>query len=1538
MTMAATCSVSNAYAVDSIRYENYTETAYSESGMLALQADSSIVFKNNRIEQEGFGTVAVSAIRTDELILQSPGSIVFEGNSVALQYTPDEEWYSEYFGATTIEAASVNVKNTGSVAFADNTVAITNVGAVNVDDLLPDCHVQGALINHWSYNHPSLRMENNGQINIEGNGIVLDCAAPALTSEGWTYVSVEGGVMKGTASFENNDHTVIQGNYVSLDLSVEKFNIEQSYIQGAAYGGAFSGDIRFAGSGDIEFSDNKVQARSEWAFSSEYYHTGISGAACGGAVHGQELEFFGDGENNLRFCDNEVAHTSSMDYVGGNSFGANGGAISVLGSNWGVSSSLVIADYSSVVFSGNKALNADFQTAAGGAIYGAEHSVITITQNDEVIFEDNYAGNVAGAGNASGVGGAICGDTVSVLSNGSVLFSSNVATYRGNAILAGTLHIQNNDSVIFSGNGNGYSYSCIDANNAIFSAAGSKKIELRESLSISNLEVGTGYTDSRGVLLAQNGDVIFTGAYIEDVGIRSEQDLSRTFDVESLTLNGGSLRVEERAILTGKVFNAVADSHATLSITNAFINEAEGEYTFASGTTFSLEGKNEATLSSLTMQSGSSFDITLSDINARRAALSINGSLIMQSGVTFNLSFAEGATVYQKNALITIVDGAIDELGWSLNDVSFVAPVGYEIGTSSLYWEGNTLYVDFKTLPAYQVQVVHADSSNDITDVSSLEGDYVFRVQQDIDITVVDSPIMNQKSTWSVVADAADNPVSLSLSSESSRIFDVGCQEQLTVEGLSSFSLCGSDIEVDDTIVGLLMYVEEGAVVLKNNGVVSVSNNVVTGCAVNRVEGLIHLQDSSFTAEDNTLVEIKGNRIYASYGGYTFNNGGVFNGIVTLQGNDKVEIAGNKRGGTGIVQYGGVSHGVLNCIGNIEVNVSGNLLHNNYGDWSDVSDKNSDTYGVGGVHSGESLFRGNKQIVFSSNGVCNLIRANGNIDTQDYGGALFCAASKDASHQFYENGSIAFQGNHVTVGIDSHDSSSHHRIWAGGGAIQGSFLFERNDSVEFNNNYVNGFFYQIQDDASTRYGEARGGAIYAYDTLSLNANGKVVFANNHAQLGFVWHNPESQATATGGFVSGGAICARTLLSGDLSITNNAEVTFVNNYVAGSGDVSSVIGGAIYSEIDVSIQNNGTVLFSKNYEEKNGVYQLRSIVLSRAEAPDLVLSAAAEKSITFEDSIGYGVAYPEYETEIHENEVHINSLFEDGEGEKYAQTGDIVFTAAYTEEHLKEIKNGVAGTAEEVLNSRSSEVWGSTHVHDGRLRIEDGAIYKGHGLTAHSSVSGQSSPTVRVKDAELSHVGYELEFNAGTTLEVAGESTIRGQVNLKEGSVFKLELGAVLGLHETEGDDAASLSVSGTAMLIGTSTLNASLTLMDGATLDMDNLDAGAVTLNGALTFGGQVAIGENLLALLEDIKGQAEGMALFTGIDSLTLPQAATTSAASDRVWADSVFSNLSGNQSYSLVYKADTGTLSIVYIPEPATATLSLLALAGLAARRRRK
>ena len=57
------------------------------------------------------------------------------------------------------------------------------------------------------------------------------------------------------------------------------------------------------------------------------------------------------------------------------------------------------------------------------------------------------------------------------------------------------------------------------------------------------------------------------------------------------------------------------------------------------------------------------------------------------------------------------------------------------------------------------------------------------------------------------------------------------------------------------------------------------------------------------------------------------------------------------------------------------------------------------------------------------------------------------------------------------------------------------------------------------------------------------------------------------------------------------------------------------------------------------------------------------------------------------------------------------------------------------------------------------------------------------------------------------------------------------------------------------------------------------------------------------------------------------------------KVLASEVFTNVNDAQLYVTYQVIDNaGSLLVVHVPEPTTATLSLLALAALAARRRRK
>ncbi len=594
---------------------------------------------------------------------------------------------------------------------------------------------------------------------------------------------------------------------------------------------------------------------------------------------------------------------------------------------------------------------------------------------------------------------------------------------------------------------------------------------------------------------------------------------------------------------------------------------------------------------------------------------------------------------------------------------------------------------------------------------------------------------------------------------------------------------------------------------------------------------------------------------------------------------------------------------------------------------------------TGGAIHGESLsVTNNEEVVFFNNKSYATATSTSELSTlagEVKGGAIYASTINfnynnrvSFSSNVSSNGG-AIAANEVTMNDNAAVIFDKNTAYANGGAVNGKVSLGYNQNVTFGGNVA----------------YSNGGAINA--SVRLMGNESVTFCDNVA------------------YVCGGAI------SGLIEIANNTNLIFKNNkaYDCGgalyldksyagitlqgnstvifSDNSSSDYGGAIYSVEGVNILNNDSVLFEKNVEKSTNGYLLRSIYIAGGYDSDSTsFSAVKGGSIEFRDSIWIGW----------QAELNLNADYVDENNTSHAQTGDIILTGKYTEQHLNEIltANNVGRNAEnsEIINSRTSVVQGMTNLYGGRLRVEDGAVFQGRGLTVHD----KSDATIRVENAEMYHVKTEtdqsvtafvLEFNKGTSLEIAGNSTIRGKVNLKAGSSFKLEKGATLNLHETWGDDIVTLTVNGNVLLEGKSTLNANLILADGSILDMSLLNEGSVTLNGALTLGGQVCMGDSMISLLDELS-LGDSLTLFTGITEFVLPQL-SSEEITERVWLENVFTNIEQSQTYYFDYSEKMGSLSIVaatdivpapnpMIPEPTTATLSLLALAGLAARRRRK
>ena len=181
-------------------------------------------------------------------------------------------------------------------------------------------------------------------------------------------------------------------------------------------------------------------------------------------------------------------------------------------------------------------------------------------------------------------------------------------------------------------------------------------------------------------------------------------------------------------------------------------------------------------------------------------------------------------------------------------------------------------------------------------------------------------------------------------------------------------------------------------------------------------------------------------------------------------------------------------------------------------------------------------------------------------------------------------------------------------------------------------------------------------------------------------------------------------------------------------------------------------------------------------------------------------------------------------------------------------------------------------------------------------------------------------------------------------NLAELDLKNLEIANSLSVSAyADGSQSAAaeacISVSEIASFGTGVTLNADLVMKTGSTLRM----AGAVQMGSDVHLETGLSLTGSLYDEVKSMKA-GESVTLFTGVDALYLgsSQTAITSITlEDGVLAKDYFTNLSDH--YFLIYDTSLGDglgeLSIgMVVPEPTTATLSLVALAALAMRRRRK
>ena len=686
-----------------------------------------------------------------------------------------------------------------------------------------------------------------------------------------------------------------------------------------------------------------------------------------------------------------------------------------------------------------------------------------------------------------------------------------------------------------------------------------------------------------------------------------------------------------------------------------------------------------------------------------------------------------------------------------------------------------------------------------------------------------------------------------------------------------------------------------------SNLTISNQSEVSMGCnAINLGSvGKLYIKNVNDGAEDTPDVFFSGNRTNSKNlvkGSVIFSSGS--SSLVDVLDNGDLYITGNSANSVSYQGNSSLASGGAFCLeGSCNISYNGDIHINDNASSSAATDyysKYTDSESHGGA--------------IYSNGILNI---SNNEDVDISGNSALSTSfrepnSYNAYNSFYSNST--------------------------GGAIYSA----ESISISDNNGNVSIVGNSAFSNAAYKYGESRsvsrGGAIGATGSIDISNNKDVLISGNSANSA-----AKLPGTTTTGspypyvnYSYGGAIYS----TDSLCINNNEDVLISGNSVISFGSTSTIYssyGGAIYSTGSISLFGNDSVTFENNYEKVTN-YQLRSIYMSPDSASDvLVLAAKTQGHITFYDSVYMG--------NYSGSEVSLNADYIDADGIAQKATGDVVFSGKFTEEHLKEIKGGTAGTASEIANSRTSELLNTVNLYGGTLRVEDKAVLKTHAI----NVVAGSNATMKVSDATVDATGYDIKVNDSAVLVIGGtngsSTLIAKNINIGEGATLSLTrtqvttenvamtLAAVDSMS-VYNDQIAGV-VRGNLSLAGGATL-----IADGAHLSMDG---------GILDFLATTENKTNLVLTLGAEYGSDSQIILFSDVDTAKFLQdniTATSNSSIVTLKASDYFAGEWVNDKTELVY--DDGTIYVtgvnIVVPEPTTATLSLLALVGLAARRRRK
>ena len=293
------------------------------------------------------------------------------------------------------------------------------------------------------------------------------------------------------------------------------------------------------------------------------------------------------------------------------------------------------------------------------------------------------------------------------------------------------------------------------------------------------------------------------------------------------------------------------------------------------------------------------------------------------------------------------------------------------------------------------------------------------------------------------------------------------------------------------------------------------------------------------------------------------------------------------------------------------------------------------------------------------------------------------------------------------------------------------------------------------------------------------------------------------------------------------------------------------------------------------------------------------------------------------------------------------SGTAAQSATITVDTARAKVKGLTGT---VKDARTMQVSGTEASGNRVLEIVgDGNYVYGGKLGAHLDVVHSGSGTQSF--AGVDGFNGSIEVQAGI-MEIMNAASMNVQdVTISNGTLGVYKEGTVAEANE------GTITIKDTKTLTAgkNATLNANLVMESGSTLDVRGTGGAGLLMGSDVT----LSKGMTLNDYSADWATWKDGTAytLFTGVDGLNIGNGMTTGALDYTKWVDAreYFSNIEESNRYFLCYGgapdpnavgvltsvnngSNVGMVYIMTVPEPATGTLSLLALAALAARRRRK